>query len=83
MSIEYGKRKKPGKKALFNTKSLNLPTLKEGIRYIKILSGGLSLGGGILGAFYLLALGIPMIAVGIFGVACLFVHIIYLKKEVM
>ena len=83
MSIEYGKRKKPGKKALFNIKSQNIPTAKEAIKYVKILSGGLSLGGGVLGCVYLVALGIPIIAVSVFGAACLMVHITYLKKEVM
>ena len=76
MTLEYGSKPKKGKKKFtpkFDT--------KDTVKYIKLLAGGLSFGGGILGCMYLLNAGIPMIGAGIFGVGVIIVHVSYLKRE--
>tara|TARA_B100000749_G_scaffold34911_1_gene24185 strand:+ start:6424 stop:6666 length:243 start_codon:yes stop_codon:yes gene_type:complete len=76
MTLEYGSNPKKAKKKF--TPKLST---KEVTKHIKLLSGGLSFGGGVLGCVYLLNLGIPMIGVGIFGIGVVIVHIAYLKTE--
>lgn len=78
MTLEYGSKPKKVKKRIIPKFDVDI---KSTVKYIKLLSGGLSFGGGILGCMYLLNLGIPMIGVGVFGIGVVIVHIIYLRQE--
>tara|TARA_B100000949_G_C14094059_1_gene371227 strand:+ start:77 stop:325 length:249 start_codon:yes stop_codon:yes gene_type:complete len=78
MTLEYGSKPKKVKKRIIPKFDVDI---KSTVKYIKLLSGGLSFGGGILGCMYLLNLGIPTAGVGVFGIAVVIVHIIYLKRE--
>ena len=78
MTLDYGSKPKRVKKKILPKFDVDLKSISK---YIKLLSGGLSFGGGILGCMYLLNLGISMIGVGIFGIGVIVVHIIYLKNE--
>ena len=80
MTLEYGDKSKPKPKKKGLPK---IPKFKfdDIVKHVRLLSGGLSFGGGLLGCVYLIDLGIPTVGVGIFGVGVLVVHISYLKKE--
>ncbi len=78
MTLEYGSSPKKAKKKIIPKFDIDVKSI---LKYVKLLSGGLSFGGGILGCMYLLNLGIPTIGVGVFGIAVVIVHMIYLKRE--